>query len=126
MRFAVPATRWRPAGSCFGRAPRQQPHARGPVGEERRDRLRTHLRDLVDPHGQHVRGQAVAEARERVDERLAVVAVVEQHDPVAPTCKRIGLHQRAQLADEGIGGRQGVGRRARRAGGRAGAATGAH
>ena len=53
------------------------------IGKDRGDVLRPELRHLVDADRQHVRRQSGAEPRQRVDQRLAVLAVMEQHDGVA-------------------------------------------
>ena len=58
----------------------EEAQRRRPIGERGRDRLEPDLRHLVDGERQHVRRQAVAVARERVDQRRAVRLVVQQHD----------------------------------------------
>ena len=103
----------------------QEAHRRGAVGEGRGDGLEAHLRHLVDGERQHVGGQAVAEARQRIDQRRAVRIVVQQHDRALAAGIAIGGQQRAQLAHQGIGRRQRIGRRAGRADGGALAAAGA-
>ena len=69
-------------------AAREQRRARAAVGEHGGDGLGADLRHFVDAHGEDVRRQAVAEARQRVDQRFAVVTVVEQHERVdaRPPC----------------------------------------
>ena len=61
----------------------QKAHRRRAIGERRRDRFQPDLRHLVDRERQHVRRQAVAVARQRVDQRRAVRVVVQQHDRLA-------------------------------------------
>ena len=58
----------------------QEAHRARAIGKRRGDRFEADLGHLVDRERQHVRRQAVAEARERVDQRRAVRLVVQQHD----------------------------------------------
>ena len=95
------------------------------IGEGRRDGFQPDLRDLVDRERQHVRRQAVAVARQRVDQRAAVLVVVKQHDGLRAAGLAIGGEQRAQLAHQRVRRRQRIGGGAGRAGGGALAAAGA-
>ena len=61
----------------------QEPHGARAIGECRRDRLQADLRHLVDRERQHMRRQAVAVPRQRVDQLGAVGLVMQQHDRVA-------------------------------------------
>ena len=70
----------RPVTSWRGFARSSKRSARRAIGERRRDRFEADLRHLVDRERQHVRRQAVAEARQRVDQRRAVRVVVDEHD----------------------------------------------
>ena len=75
--------RWccvRPATSWRGLARSRKRNADRAVGERRGDRLEPDLRHLVDRERQHIGRQAVAVARQRVDQRRAVRLVVQQHD----------------------------------------------
>ena len=74
---------------------------------------------------QHIRRQAVAVARQRVDHLAAMLVVVEQQHRARAAGFAIGGEQRAQLAQQRIGRRQRVGGGAGRAGGGALAAAGA-
>jgi hypothetical protein len=65
-------------------------------------------------------------AGERVDQRRAMLAVVEQHDGLGATGLIIGKQHGAKLVQQCIGGRQRIGRRTGRAGRRALAAAGTH
>ena len=105
--------------------PQQQAHRRRAVGEGGGDGFEADLRHLVDRKRQDIRGQAVAEARERVDQRRAVGVVVKQHDRLRAAGVAIAREQRAQLAHQRVRRRQRIGRRAGRADRGALAATGA-
>jgi hypothetical protein len=77
------------------------------VGKRRGDGFETDLGHFIDCDRQHVRGQAVAEARERIDQRHAMCLVVHEHDgrlcaPGITICR----HQRPQLAHQRIRRRQ--------------------
>ena len=100
----------------LGPGARQEQRARRAVGEERRQRLRPDLGDLVDRDGDHGRGQPVAEAGQRVDQRLAVVDVVEQDHRVLAPCVPIGAGEHPQARHEIARGGQRVGGCARGAG----------
>ena len=88
-------------------------------------RLEPDLRDFVDGERQRVGGQAVAEARQRVDQRRAMRVVVDQHDRLRAAGFAIGGEQRAQPAHQRVGRRQRIGGGAGRADGGALPATGA-
>ena len=77
---SVRRARWcgdSPAMSWRGLRAQQEAHRRGAIGERRRDRLEADLRHLVDGERQHIGRQAVAEARQRVDQSAS---------PCAPSC----------------------------------------
>ncbi len=95
----------------------QEAHCRGAVGESGGNDLKTDLSDFVDRDRQDVRGQAVAEAGKRVDQRHAVRVVVDEDERPPSSRFAIRGQQRAQLAHQGI-------RRRQRIGGGAGGANG--
>ena len=95
----------------------QDMRAHRPIGEDHRNRLQPDLRDLVDGDRQDIRRQAVAEAGQRVDERRDMLAVMEQHDGILPTGFPVGEQQRAERAQQRVGGAERVGRGTGRAGG---------
>ena len=98
----------------------QQAHRPRAVGERRGDSFETDLGHFVDRDRQHVRRQAVAETRERVDQRHAVRLVVQQHDRrLRAAGITIGGQQRPQLAHQRIRRRQRIGGGPGRANGRA-------
>ena len=97
-----------------GFCPRHERRAAAAIGKDRRDDLRSELRHLVDAERQHIRRQPGAEPRQRVDDFLAVLAIVKQHDGVAAAGLAIGLHQRAQPPHQRVRARQRIGRRAGR------------
>ena len=66
----------------------EKAHRRRAVGKRRRHRFQPDLRDLVDLHRQHVRRQAVAVPRQRVDQFAAVLGVVEHHHACRPPASR--------------------------------------
>ncbi len=66
----------------------QQAHRRRAIGERGGDGFEADLRHFVDGERQHVRRQAIAEARERVDQRRAVRVVVHA---ARPACVAAGL-----------------------------------
>ena len=108
-----------------GAAPGEETRADGAVGEQGGERLRADLGDLVDPHGQDVGRQAIAEAGQRIDQGLAVFPVVEEHDRVRAARRGVGLEESAQAAQQRVGRRERVSCGARRAHRRALAAPGA-
>ena len=98
----------------------QQAHRCRAIGKRGGNAFEADLRHFVDGDGQHVRGQAIAETRERIDQRRAMRVVVHEHDRrLASTCVAVGAKQHAQLAHESICRRQrvtgGAGRAHRRA-----------
>ena len=74
---------------------RQQRDAGCAVSEQRSNRLGPNLRDFVDLDREYICRQAVAEPRQRVDERRAMVAIMKQHDGIGTASLAIGLHKRA-------------------------------
>ena len=58
----------------------QHANRRRAVGKRRGDGFETDLGHFIDCDRQHVRRQAVAEARERIDQRHAMCLVVHEHD----------------------------------------------
>ena len=109
------------AGFCA----RQQRDAAAAIGKDGGDEFRTELRHFVDAQRQHIGRQALAEPRQRIDDVLAVLAVVKQDDGVASAGLAVGLQQRPQPPHQGVRARQRIGCRAGRAYGSAGAAAGA-
>ncbi len=103
----------------------KEARGRGAIGESAGDRFQPDLRHLVDLHGQHVRRQPVAVTRQRLDHLAAVLGIVKHHDRLLAAGLRVGRQQHAQFAQQRIGCRQSVSRRAGRAGGSALAAAGA-
>ena len=95
------------------------------IGKDGREHLRSELRHFVDAQRQHVGRQAGAEPRQRVDDVLAMLAVMKQHDGVAAAGLAVGLQQRAQPPHQRIRARQRIGCRAGRTNRCAGAAAGA-
>ena len=115
----------KPGNIVPGLGARHDRSAAAAIGEDRGDDLRSELRHLVDAQRQHIRRQSRAEPRQGVDDVLAVLAVVKQHDGVAAAGLAIGLQQRAQPPHQRVRARQRIGCRAGRAYGCAGAAAGA-
>ena len=79
------------------------------IGERRRQHLRPELRHFVDAQRKHMGRQAFAEPRQRVDDFLAVLAVVKQHDGVASARLAVGLQQRPQPPHQRIRAGQRIG-----------------
>ena len=94
---------WRCLAACHDR------DAAGAIGKRRRQHLRPELRHFIDAQRKHMGRQAGAEPRQGVDDFLAVLAVMKQHDGVASTRLAVGLQQRPQPPHQGIRARQCVG-----------------
>ena len=114
-RRVVPA-----AGRGRARAPPRRPRRRA----RSRPRRRAAVTSLTAT-GSTLAGKPGAEAGERVDQRLAVVLIVEQHHRVRAAGPEIGAEQRPKPPQQGLGARDRVGGGAGRAGGGAAAAAGA-
>ena len=77
------------AGDVVARLGAQQQTHRGrAIGKRGGDGFEADLRDLVDRKRQHVRGQAVAEARQRIDQRRAVRLVMHSTIARSPPASR--------------------------------------
>lgn len=83
------------------------------------------LGDGVDLEGDHSGGQSGAEAGGQVDQRVAVLGVVDQDDGVAASRVMVSQEKGAEAFEQGFGTRQGVGGCSSRADGGAGTAAGA-
>ena len=83
------------------------------------------LGDGVDLEGDHSGGQSWAEAGGQVDQRVAVLGVMDQDDGVAASGVVVGQEKGAQAFEQRFGARQGVGGGSRGADGGAGTAAGA-
>ena len=96
----------KPAGSWRGLARSDHPHSRGAIGESRGDHFQADLRYLVDGKRQDIGGQSVAVTGECVDQRTAMILVMEQQNRQQAARIAIDREQRAQLAHQRIGRRQ--------------------
>ena len=103
----------------------QHSHRGCAIGNGARDGFQSDLRDLVDLDGQHVRRQSVAVPRKRVNQRAAVLSIMEHDDGLRAARLTIGRKQSAQFPQQRVRRRQRVGGGARRACGGALAAAGA-
>ena len=85
----------------------QEAHRRGAVGERRGDGLQAHLGHLVDGERQDVGRQAVAMARQRIDQGVAVLRIVQQHDGRSspPASRRSTSSVRSLRINASAGGR---------------------
>src|SRR3546814_3116770 len=103
----------------------ERPDGRRPPGERRGPGLHAQLGDRVDRNRQDMGRQAAAVTPERLDQRFAVIEVVEQDDrPAAPRLP-VGEEERAQPQQQRLRARQVVGGGSGRTGGGAAAAPGA-
>ena len=102
----------------------QQPDLRRTPGEGAQQRAEVEDAHLVDTQRQHARRQAIAMAGERLDHRLAMRVMDQQHGRLAAGLA-IGQQQAAQALQQRIGGGQRVAGRTCRADGGAGTAAGA-
>ena len=105
--------------------PREQRDAAAAIGKDGGEEFRPELRHLVDAQRQYIGRQALAEPRQRIDDFLAVLAVVKQYHGVASAGLAVGLQQRPQPPHQGVRARQRIGGRAGRTYGSAGTAAGA-
>ena len=79
---------------------RKRPDCNGAPGDRGGPGLNTQLGDLIDRNGQHIGRQSIAEARERINESLSMIVVVEHKDRVASPCPLKGKQQRAHSSEQ--------------------------
>jgi hypothetical protein len=96
------------------------------ISKDGGDGFRPELRHFIDAKRQHLRRQTRAEPGQRIDDGVAVLAVMEQHDGIAPASLAIRLQQRPQPPHQRVRVGQRIGRRARRTYRSAGAAARAY
>ena len=111
----ISTARRSPEMSCLGLARVSIGDAAAAIGKDRGDDLRPELRHFVDAQRQHIGRQSRAEPRQGVDDVLAVLAIVKQHDGIAAAGLAIGLQQCAQPPHQRVRARQRIGCRAGRA-----------
>ena len=74
---------------------RQHGDAAAAIGKYGREIFQSKLRNLVDTQWQHMRRQSDAEPGQCIDQCVAMLAVVKQHDGIAAAGHAVGLQQRA-------------------------------
>jgi len=113
----------RKAGNVVqGFGAQKEAYARRAVGECRDDGFQS---VLVDGKRQHIGRQAGAMAGERIDQRRAVLAVMEQDDGLGAACLIISEQHGTKLMQQSVGRWHGLGGRTGRTRRRALAASGA-
>lgn len=95
------------------------------IGKGRHECFESNLRHLVDGERQDIGRKPVAMPGEGIDQRAAVLAIMEQHNGIGAAGFTEGQEHCAQLVEQRVGRRQGIGCRTRRTGRGALATSGA-